>query len=96
MSPLTPTGTFAFVTVLLPSWPEPFNPQHVAVPPVNNAHEWLPPVAIFGGAAATLAPAGGAAVAGIADGNITATMAITGTIAARDRSPRGPRRRCNI
>jgi hypothetical protein len=43
LRPLTSTGVDAFVVVLLPNWPEPLSPQHLAVPSANNAHEWLPP-----------------------------------------------------
>ncbi|MDP9334930.1 MAG: hypothetical protein M3Q30_16695, partial [Actinomycetota bacterium] len=44
--PVTTTGVDALVNVPFPNWPEPFKPQHFAVPLANNAHEWALPALI--------------------------------------------------
>jgi hypothetical protein len=42
----TGTGVLEFAVVPLPSWPDEFNPQHLAFPLLNVAHECVPPALI--------------------------------------------------
>jgi hypothetical protein len=46
LAPPTGTGVLEFTVVALPSWPAEFSPQHLAVPLLNMAHEWVPPALI--------------------------------------------------
>ena len=38
--PVTVTGSAESASLLLPSWPLAFNPQHCTVPSTSRAHEW--------------------------------------------------------
>ena len=55
--PLTTTGVDVLVVVPSPNWPKALAPQHLAVPFVNNAHEWLPPPLTVTGVAAVMVKA---------------------------------------